>query len=477
MKKLILSTLLLLQSLPVVAEKNAFIIGGGADLQSSQGQIELNVDYAKQSLKNQNYQTHLWFSDGKNNNPDVMKIDAFSSSIDPITRILGNITSEQTQYFNHRFEDVIGSTDPNTLLPELIARIGQLTSDDEGLILYNGHGSQDVRGVNQHKLDLWNNTTLNVEQLQHLLQDNPAKSFRYIMTQCYSGAFHLLSTPEIRKTYPQSNTNICGFSAVSPYQLSEGCSASIDLNDYRDYTTAFFAAINGKNRTGLPVQSKADFDLNTRVTPLEAHWYALGYADNSDIPWSSSEFYLQNWQPWYLRWLPQSSNIQPENIYTRLADINIKQAGIDLKTTMLISKLRAKKQAIQNQIDALNIEFIQSFELEKKYRTQIINQLHHRWPKILEAYTTGQRELLKNHFSEINTFIKSISSYPKLVEIQNNQPKLTQQQINLHRQYTRINRIFHLRHMARLHDRFMHFANSQDKADYLALRQCEEQPF
>lgn len=83
-----------------------------------------------------------------------------------------------------------------------------------------------------------------------------------------------LIRPDARDLRTLAAYNRCGFAAESADRLSEGCSASIEVGDYRDYTTYFFAALSGRHRSYQPLERSPDRDRDGYVTLHEAHVHA-----------------------------------------------------------------------------------------------------------------------------------------------------------------------------------------------------------
>jgi hypothetical protein len=84
----------------------------------------------------------------------------------------------------------------------------------------------------------------------------------------------------------------CGFFATTPDRMAAGCTPEINEANYKDFTSYFFAALVGKDRTGKAV-SATDFDKNGVVGMDEAFIYALIHEDSVDVPVITSDFFLR----------------------------------------------------------------------------------------------------------------------------------------------------------------------------------------
>src|SRR5690606_26698794 len=97
-------------------------------------------------------------------------------------------------------------------------------------------------------------------------------------------------------------TNHCGFFAVDERTEAEGCTPGIDAGDYRDYATYFIAALAGRSRVDEPLTAQPDRNGDGKVSLNEAHAYAYTEGFSTDIPRSTSDYFLELWEPWYARW-------------------------------------------------------------------------------------------------------------------------------------------------------------------------------
>jgi hypothetical protein len=138
------------------------------------------------------------------------------------------------------------------------------------------------------------------------------------MTQCYSGAFHSLIYDNPREPGALAQDR-CGFFSESALEQAEGCSLVVSEDEYRDYSTYFFAALSGRTRLGEPVDaSHVDRDGDGARSFREAHLYTLAAAHSADLPRSTSEEYLSRWAPWYLLW---DTNVEARgSTYWTIAD-------------------------------------------------------------------------------------------------------------------------------------------------------------
>src|SRR5262245_36964525 len=169
------------------------------------------------------------------------------------------------------------------------------------------------------------------------------------MAQCYSGAFASLIYDD-PQTASGFRGNRCGFMSEAADRLAEGCGLSLEETEFRDYTTYFFAALGGRTRSGAPIeQREVDRDGDGVVSFRESHFYALLNAHSADLSRSTSEQYLEDWSPWYLRWdsLAQASG----SVYWSLAEELARSYGWDTQPAAL-SALRGRYASAADAADA-----------------------------------------------------------------------------------------------------------------------------
>lgn len=133
---------------------------------------------------------------------------------------------------------------------------------------------------------------LPVSDLKKLLQSYVPSGMpiNYVMTQCYSGAFHMLGYKTDEKGVPHKTGNICGFSASTKEETAAGCTAFADEDLYDGYERRIAEAITGISvLTGEAIGKKTS-------SLSEAHDHALLLDNTKDIPLRTSEaFVIDYW--------------------------------------------------------------------------------------------------------------------------------------------------------------------------------------
>jgi len=175
----------------------AILIGGGYNINGSQGQIELNVQWVQDVLKRAELPVTTFFTDGEDPAPDVHythidsadknpdAIDTLAAQLEPVARLFGNQQANQQRFRNHRIKDVQGSTVAGELTQSLEALLST-NADEPNLIVYNGHGRQSESTSDKVTMELWDDTTMTANDLHSILNRSNAAT-RFVFTQCYSG--------------------------------------------------------------------------------------------------------------------------------------------------------------------------------------------------------------------------------------------------------------------------------------------------
>ncbi len=458
---------------PALADE-AIIIGGGYSLQSSQGQIELNVQYARDTLTDKGLKVTTFFTDGgaPGNDVFIQHQAPLDTTFEPLSRVFGDHLEQNREYRDNQIDGLAGSTKREELLPALNNLLS--TANEPIWMIYNGHGNQGKSNSDQVTLELWDKTRITAKELRTELKASK-QPIRYAFTQCYSGGFHALAYEESGKSLKPATPQRCGFTAVSPFSLAEGCSASINTGDYRDYTTHFFAALSGYERDGSIIVSEPDTNEDGQVSPREAHMYTLLNANSTDISWSTSEDFLDRWEPWYLKWTPGIKDL-PSNEYAKLFRELATLAEVSLKENS-VRTIRDELSALQSERAVMSNAYYETAQKVKKTQQVIAEEIIAQWPEILGPYTKAYQTLAANGtLEEISTNIKAHEAYPSLLDNQNTLLAMETAQLTVDRKAIQLQKLLHVRRIATLKQRLLEFGSETDINTYNGFVQCEEQP-
>lgn len=488
MKRLLPTVLLLpwlfLPTQSAIADQ-AILIGGGYNINGSQGQIELNVKWVQEVLKTANLPVTTFYTDGDDPRPDVHyqhfavegveanPIDELASQLEPVARLFGDQQLNKQRYRNHSVEDVQGSTKADELT-QALENLLSSAPNDPSLIVYNGHGKQSKSTVDNVTLELWDDTQITANQLHSILDKSNAPS-RFVFTQCYSGGFHRLAYANPESGLELSTPTRCGFTAESAYRLAEGCSASINTDDYRDYTTYFFAALDGYDRKGEIMGEETDPNRDGKVTMREAHFYTLENAHSTDLSRSTSEDFLSAWQPWYLKWASANQGL-PSNEYAKLYRALADKHNISLDDSTA-KTIRSKLNSYSGKTAELNV---QREKLRAKLfavQQQLIQRATKKWPALASPFTAQfQSMAVSGQLIDVASWLRNQPNYQVLVGMQNEDESIDTTMLDTERNVTQMQKLFHFRKLANLKQQLYLHGDQSHIDSYEKLVACEDTP-
>jgi hypothetical protein len=458
-----------------------WMIGGGPVPWNSQGQIELNVKWALEVIRRQapDSVVRVFYTDGDEPGPDVVAyVDKTedNSPMLPIARIFGDVEANTEMYYNHSVAGVEGTTRAGPLKERLAQEFGALTNADSGLVVYNGHGSLDDNDHGRNALKLWDKSLLDVYEFEQLLSRVDARiPMRFIMTQCYSGAFARAVHPQAADGTLALAGNRCGFMAESAEREAEGCSGSLRIGEYRDYTTYFFAALDGKTRLKQPLTGNPDRNDDGRVTLREAHFYTLGNAYSTDLSRSTSEEYLAGWEPWYTRWI-SGNKTAGNSVFSQLAREVTARNGLDGafsrgsgRAVDYARKLRDESAEAHRENDRLQDGIT---EVQEAIRMDMLM----RYPELNARATDAYREAITARLPEIRSAIMNHARYRELDALYREAGTSDARLLDLERRFAQVQKVFRLRHLAGTEDYLRRFGSSSARAGYHQLVRCEDSP-
>ena len=469
---------LALFALGASAKQHNILIGGGYELAGSQAQIELNLGWVQQIITAQSEKPVVFYTDGDDPAPDVFWHESVSTEAlagEALARVFGMQTLNRERYRNHALPDVFGSTRRQALEPELRKRLGSLKEGDNVLLVYNGHGAPSEGREDEVALKLWGDTRYSVGDLQDALDESLDVSvpLRYVFTQCYSGGFHRLIYEDSAAGLTLSEPLRCGFTAESAWRQSEGCSASIDLDDYRDYTTFFFAALSGKDRLNRALKSNPDLDDDGVTSLYEAHLYTLEHAHSTDLSRASSEAFLEQHVPFYMSWM-SFDTVLPDNTYGALA--SRLAARLEVPVEAIVSTARQRlgelrdAHAAEKEAQRENRSHMRS--LQRSMQAQLLKN----YPQLALPYTGGYISLLSEQAEEVQGWIQSQADYAVLVQKQDAEAQFDLTLLELERDMTQLEKLMRLRRLAFYQQWMNTKAEKRVQHSYESLLACESVP-
>ena len=278
-------------------------IGGGYSPTGNQISLEKNVKFFRELLSDSYREPvphDVYFSDGTNPGRDLQYVEptenlpranVLLARIFRQTRYLGN------RYRSHELEEVKGGSSKKNI-EKWFNEVGKKLVPGDRLFLYvTAHGgkSTDKKRPTNSALYLWNSEKILASELADQMKKLPqGVSVVTVMVQCYSGGFSNILFNSGDSGKGMSERDICGFYATVHDRVAAGCTPDINEENYREYSSYFWAALLGRTRTGGEV-AQPDFDNDGAVSLAEAHAYALLTSDTIDISVKTSDTFLRKY--------------------------------------------------------------------------------------------------------------------------------------------------------------------------------------
>ncbi len=255
------------------------IIGGGPNPANNQVALEFNVQYTARVMPDK-ASYRVLFADG---NPLTASVRYTPE---------GKTPGSGDQYRLPQLPRLDGATSKANVDREINALA---TGGNTPVFLYfTGHGNiPKPPSPRVSYFSLWNFESFTAIDFAYLLNRFPRDvPIAALMVQCHSGGFAKSLFKDGDPTQPPLDNRFCGFYASVESRSSTGCTTSIYIKDYQDFTTFFLAALSGKNRQGEAVTG-ADYDGNGKVGMNEAFCWALIHDNTIDTPVCTSDEFVR----------------------------------------------------------------------------------------------------------------------------------------------------------------------------------------
>ncbi len=286
----------------------------------------------------------------------------------------------------------------------------------------HGGKSDDEKNDGNTKLYLWNKKTLNVSQLQtHLKKLSPEVGVTLIMAQCHSGGFANAMFQNANAEDGDFDRPVVGFFSTVKSREAAGCTPDINEEEYDEFSSHFWAAINGETRVGQSIES-ADYDEDGAVSLEEAFAYTVITSQNIDIPIRTSGVFLRA-RSQYRHDQPDNEQLlaQKSDYETVLALANPAEAAMleslsrQLKLTG--SQRYAEVETMAEKIEARRKQLWNQSEAKKKriahLKTTLQRQLRNQWPELTNILSPVAAQLLTE---QAEAFIAAAESQPDFSE-------------------------------------------------------------
>ena len=207
-------------------------------------------------------------------------------------------------------------------------------------------------------------------------------------------------------------------------------------------------------------------DRDGTVSYRESHFYALMVGESKDLSRSTSEIFLEDWAPWYLRWGYAENK---ESDYWKIAEYVARKHKLSLNG----KDLREAKKILQISLDKTLSAQKGYIEEINKLSSAIKAEVVKKWPEANHPYTSRYVSVIENQIDDISSYIQSLQSYTELIHAQNGLADMNRQELDLERKKSQIDKIQRMKMLARLEKQFVVYADKTAKQTYQRLIDCE----
>ncbi len=405
-------------------------IGGGGSPTNNQISLEKNILYFQRFLNGAGLSglpNDIFFATGTEQWRDIQYVDN-SAAMPKANLLLAQLfgTSEKSMYTTYRPHHIVGvqGAANRASLSKWFDNTGtKLREGDRLLIYFTGHGGRGGRENSSRNttMQMWNEQGLSVKDFTAMLDKlDPKVSVVLVMVQCFSGGFAdvIFSDPQNNKL---SAANRCGFFATVHDREAAGCTPDISEEDYKEYSTYFWAALYGKTRLGDAIQ-KPDYDGDGKVSFDEAHAYVQLTSETIDIPVCTSDSLLRA----FSRIKSDEGYVLGDSPYQELmshasAAQKAVIAGLSEQLKIFGNQrwTAAKKSGEQFDRDKRNYEQQQrrlNTDLNQ-VRGQLQATLRLRWPEIGNAWNPKVHRMIQEEGAAMVRTIEGHPSYKRYQEL------------------------------------------------------------
>ncbi|KLU05491.1 putative transmembrane region and signal peptide protein [Rhodopirellula islandica] len=409
------------------AEDFFLTIGGGYSPSGNQASLENNVLFSQRALSEQGVlgeHNDIYFSDGDAVGKDLQVMDP--NSVPKANRLMaeffGNRDSLGLSYRNHSVPNVKGSTEPKNIR-NWFRDVGETMQSGDRLYVYvTAHGSRssDRQSPYDTTIATWNNSSIRMKEFVEMLDGLPkGVDVVAIMVQCHAGGFARFIFDEGDPDQGLSQQNRIGFFATVHDRPASGCTPEVDEASYVEYSTYFWAALSGRNRSGRLIE-RPDYNGDGVVSFDEAHAYTVITADTIDLPvMSSGEFlsihsHFDEDNPDLLR------NDESYALILDLATPSQRAMLEGLSDQLNLSgdeRINEAWKTTQSDRDRNSNRRRRRSSPEDGLRRQITRDLERKWPELANVLNPVAIELLTSRQDEFVEVVENHPDYPRFREL------------------------------------------------------------
>jgi hypothetical protein len=480
-------------TLPALAGTDHFLtIGGGGGPYNNQASLERNVVFFRRVLTDVGLAAAphtVYFACGLEKIRDLQYWDPNAKIPRAnllLARLFGGDQQLYQNYREHNLPDLSGPANRASLNKWFAGEGAKLVEGDRLFIYFTGHGGGGgPKTPRNTTMDLWFDGGMTVKDFTALLDKlNPKVRVVLIMVQCHSGGFGDVIFKNADAGPALAEPVRAGFFATWHDRLAAGCTPDTVEENYKDYTTYFFAALTGKTRTGATL-APPDYDGDGKTSMAEAHAYVLLTSDTIDIPMCTSDVLLRQFSK-------TKADAKAKDVVTastRFDDL-LKRAtpdrravleglskALDLKGDDRAAAARALAETIEKQRKALDAPGGGGRGGRNKERNDLRNQIKARvlarWPEMVNAFHPATQNALNAEADQVVKLIESDPAYKRWNELSERDGSREDKSFDLERKWVKCQRFLYVAETVALEANLGQFANPAVQERFKAIRAAE----
>ena len=467
------------------ADDYVVVFGGGPRLQNSEYSLERNVVLFRQTMPRlqlaQPKLRVLFGAGDEADRPDV-KVGRFQPLPEAFRLVAGlfNLSGEpiDIDYRHHELEGVSSSCRKTAVL-DTLRDLGDRVKPGDRVLIYNtGHGGKGDPIENGH-FYTWGDGRVSVREFTEALDEYPVEvPVTVVMVHCYSGAFANLIFKGGDPANGLADHPRAGFFATTDSLPAAGCTPDIKVEDYKEYSSDFWAALGGLDRSGQPVRAD-DVNGDGRIDSAEAHAHVLTSTTTIDLPVKTSDTLVRVWagrngadrsqrrsKPPFSALVAQADPLESHALRALCRDLELE--GED------------RLEAIPQRLDETNrLKSEVGRQLRRKEgesgraRRGISDAMAARWPFLKTAWHPETQKVLAGDRPEVVEAIRKHPSFKTWQRLVGEIEGLRTRMMDLERDVKRLERVKRLVETIQVTQSVLGQVDPQDRERYLALRRLE----
>ncbi|HYE21502.1 MAG TPA: hypothetical protein VEA69_23850 [Tepidisphaeraceae bacterium] len=478
----------MLAVVPAFAADHFLTIGGGGSPQNNQVSLERNIVYFTRTLSDlaiKDARHDVFFACG--NDPATRDLQFVPPGGDPpkvnllLSRLFGREKDLWNSYRPHELKDLSGPSTRAAITKWFETSGRRLADGDRLFVHFTGHGSGGQRGQPRNTtMDLWNDGGMPVKEFTGLLDKLPAKvSVVLVMVQCHSGGFGDVIFKDATAGPVLAEQNRCGFFATWPERLAAGCTPDTVEDNYREYSTYFWAALSGKKRNGQTVE-RPDYDGDGKTSMAEAHAYVQLTSETVDIPMCTSDVLVRQFgrgKDPKATGLMSGSSPYDKLLETAGADQKAVLEGLSKQLGLtgadragaarkLASSIEAERAALGRTKDAATKE---AETLRRQMRSAVLA----RWPEMNNAWHPAVTKAITTEADAIVAVVQGHPAFAKWEKLTADAEKAGDRSFELERKWVKCQRVMYVLDSVALAANLEKTATPIVRERYKAVRKAE----